>query len=196
MTSFGSNPGNLRMFRYVPDGLPADAPLVVALHGCVQSARAYADGAGWPKYAERDGFALVFPEQRSANNQNACFNWFESGDIRRGSGEALSIKQMVDKTKADLKTDPKRVYVTGLSAGGYMTAAMLATYPDVFAGGGVIAGGPYKCATSLTQAFSCLNPGVDKTPKAWGDLVRAASPYTGPPARGVDLARRRRLYGK
>ena len=180
VTSFGSNPGNLRMFRYVPAGLPADAPLVVALHGCVQSALAYANGAGWPKYAERDGFALVFPEQRSANNQNSCFNWFESGDIRRGSGEALSIKQMVDKAKADLKIDPQRVFVTGLSAGGYMTAVMLATYPDVFAGGGVIAGGPYGCATSLVQAFSCLNPGVDKTPKAWGDLVRAASSYTGP----------------
>ena len=26
-----------------------------------------------------------------ANNQNACFNWFESEDIRRDSGEALSI---------------------------------------------------------------------------------------------------------
>lgn len=44
VTSFGSNPGNLRMFRYLPAGLPANAPLVVALHGCTQSARAYADG--------------------------------------------------------------------------------------------------------------------------------------------------------
>ncbi|MEU2051456.1 esterase, partial [Streptomyces albidoflavus] len=29
VTGFGSNPGNLRMFRYVPDGLPAGRPLVV-----------------------------------------------------------------------------------------------------------------------------------------------------------------------
>ncbi len=32
VASFGSNPGNLRMFRYAPAGLSADAPLVVALH--------------------------------------------------------------------------------------------------------------------------------------------------------------------
>ena len=76
----------------------------------------------------------MFPEQGSANNQNACFNWFEPGDIRRGAGEALSIKQMVDKMISDYDLDPERVFVTGLSAGGYMTTVMLATYPDVFAG--------------------------------------------------------------
>ena len=179
VTRFGSNPGNLRMFRFVPDNLPDNAPLVVALHGCTQSASVYANGAGWPKYAASDGFALVFPEQKSANNQNACFNWFEPGDIRRGAGEALSVKQMVDKMISDYGLDPERVFVTGLSAGGYMTTVMLATYPDVFAGGGVIAGGPYKCATSLVGAFSCLNPGVDKTPNAWGNLVRGAPSYSG-----------------
>ncbi len=180
VTSFGSNPGNLRMFRYVPNDLPANAPLVVALHGCTQSASVYANSAGWAKYADRDGFALLFPEQKSANNQNACFNWFESGDIRRGAGEPLSIKQMVDKMVSDYGLDSERVFVTGLSAGGFMTTVMLATYPDVFAGGGVIAGGPYRCGVGLVNAFSCMNPGVNKTPKAWGDLVRGASNYSGP----------------
>ena len=179
VSTFGSNPGNLRGFRYVPDDLPTNAPLVVALHGCTQSAAVYANGAGWPKYAARDGFALLFPEQKSANNQNACFNWFESGDIRRGAGEPLSIKQMVDRMVTDYGLDRKRVFVTGLSAGGFMTTVMLATYPDVFAGGGVIAGGPYRCGVGLVNAFSCMNPGVNKTPQAWGDLVRGASSYSG-----------------
>ena len=180
VTSFGSNPGNLRMFRYVPNNLPTNAPLVVALHGCTQSASVYASGAGWAKYADRDGFALLFPEQKSANNQNACFNWFESGDIRRGAGEPLSVKQMVGKMVADYGLNSERVFVTGLSAGGFMTTVMLATYPDVFAGGGVIAGGPYRCGVGLVNAFSCMNPGVNKTPEAWGDLVRGASNYAGP----------------
>ena len=38
VTGFGSNPGNLGMYAYLPTGLPAGAPLVVALHGCTQSA--------------------------------------------------------------------------------------------------------------------------------------------------------------
>ncbi len=178
VTGFGSNPGNLRMFRYVPPGLGAGRPVVVALHGCTQSASAYDDEPGWVAMAQRAGFALVLPQQQSANNASSCFNWFEAGDTARGSGEALSIKQMVDRTVGDLGSDAGRVFVTGLSAGGAMTAVMLATYPEVFAGGAVVAGLPYRCATSLVQAFSCQNPGVDLSPQQWGDKVRAAATAT------------------
>ena len=41
VSGFGSNPGNLLMYKYVPAGLPSGAPLVVALHGCTQQASAY-----------------------------------------------------------------------------------------------------------------------------------------------------------
>ncbi|HVG57555.1 MAG TPA: PHB depolymerase family esterase [Hyalangium sp.] len=180
VTSFGTNPGNLTMYKYVPAGVPANAPLVVALHGCTQTASAY-QGAGWNALADVQKFYVLYPEQKSANNQNTCFNWFEVGDIARGQGEALSIKQMVDKMKADHSIDSGRVFVTGLSAGAAMTGVMAATYPDVFAGAAIMAGIPYKCATSMTAAFSCMTPGTDKTPAQWGDLVRGAfSGYTGP----------------
>ena len=45
--------------------------------------------------------------------------------------------------------DPARVFVTGLSAGGAMASVMLATYPEVFAGGAIIAGLPYGCASTV-----------------------------------------------
>src|SRR5258708_36435025 len=76
--------------------------------------------------------------------------------------------------------DSSRVSAAGLSAGGAMTAVMLATYPDVFAGGAIFAGIPYGCASSLNDAFSCENPGKTMTPQQWGDKVRAASSWTGP----------------
>lgn len=180
VTGFGTNPGNLRMFKVVPAGLPANAPLVVALHGCAQSAASYDAEPGWTLLANRYQFALLLPQQQSGNNSTSCFNWFESADTSRGQGEPLSIKQMVDRMKADHGIDPARVYVTGLSAGGAMTATMLATYPDVFAGGAIVAGLPYRCATSQSAAFSCMNPGTDLTPAQWGDRVRAASTWTGP----------------
>ncbi|MEV0096876.1 PHB depolymerase family esterase [Streptomyces sp. NPDC050738] len=180
VTGFGSNPGNLQMFRYVPDGLPTGRPLVVALHGCTQSASAFDDETGWTKWASAWGFALVLPQQKSANNANACFNWFQASDFSRGQGEALSIKQMVDKMAADYGTAPSRVYVTGLSAGGAMTSAMAAAYPEVFSGAAVVAGLPFDCARSVTDALSCMSPGKDLTPKQWGDKVRAAdSGYSG-----------------
>src|SRR5690606_22545079 len=119
---FGSNPGALGMYRYAPDGLPAKSPVVLVLHGCTQDAATYFEGAGWQKAADEGGFSVVAPQQEQANNVNKCFNWFQSGDVARGEGEALSVKQMVDKTVADLDADPSRVYITGLSAGGAMTA--------------------------------------------------------------------------
>lgn len=178
--SFGSNPGNLRMFRYVPEGLPQNRPLVIALHGCTQNATDYGTRTGWVQLAEQHQFALLLPEQKSLNNGNRCFNWFRSGDTTRGQGEVASITRMRQKMVDDLGIDPQRVYVTGLSAGGAMTAAMLATHPEQYAGGGIVAGLPYRCADALFEAYGCMNPGQDRSPRAWGDLVRAANSYSGP----------------
>jgi poly(3-hydroxybutyrate) depolymerase len=46
-----------------------------------------------------------------ANNQNACFNWFEPDDTARDRGEALSIRQMIDAMIARHSLDPLRVYI-------------------------------------------------------------------------------------
>ncbi len=51
---FGTNPGDLRMFSYVPPDLPASAALVVVLHGCGQNAAGYDVGAGWSTLAKHD----------------------------------------------------------------------------------------------------------------------------------------------
>jgi len=62
-----------------------------------------------------------------------------------------------------------------------MTAVLLASYPDVFAAGAVVAGVPFGCATSLTAAFDCMDHGSDRTPSQWAQQVRAAFPgYSGP----------------
>jgi poly(hydroxyalkanoate) depolymerase family esterase len=181
VTGFGSNPGALKMFKFVPSGLPSGAPLVVVMHGCTESASSYSSQTEWGNLGQRFGFAVVFAEQESANNSLSCFNWFQLGDISRGQGEALSIKQMVDSMKSAQGSDPARVFATGMSAGGLMTTVMMATYPDVFAGGAVMSGGPYKCATSMTDTNTCQMGNVSHTPQQWGDLVRNAfSGYTGP----------------
>jgi feruloyl esterase len=178
--NFGSNPGALRMFTHVPSHVPAGCALVVVLHGCAQSAESYDLGAGWSALADRFGFAVLLPEQQRANNPNACFNWFEPADTSRGSGEALSIRQMVDKMVSDHGVDPRRVFITGLSAGGAMTSAMLATYPEVFAGGAIIAGLPFGAASNMQQAFETMRQCPARPARTWGDLVRAASPHAGP----------------
>lgn len=170
VSDFGGNPGKLQMCTYVPSGLPAGRPLVIALHGCEQQAKDYGYGAGWTKLADEYRFALLLPQQTQANNPMKCFSWFQPKD------EAASIRAMVQMMQDDYKVDAKELYVTGLSAGGAMTAALLADYPEV-KGGGIVAGIPFGCANDpIISASTCMNPGVDKTPQEWGDLVRAAAP--------------------
>ena len=177
---FGSNPGNLRMLFYVPQNLPKGRPLVVALHGCTQTAAVYDYGSGWSSLAEREGFAVLYPEQQRANNPNTCFNWFVASDTRRDQGEALSIRQMIACMIQDHHVDRSKVFIVGLSAGGAMTAAMLAAYPDVFAGGAIIAGLPHGAATNVQEAFEAMAGRRSRTAEQWGDGVRAASPHGGP----------------
>ncbi|NJC71000.1 PHB depolymerase family esterase [Planosporangium thailandense] len=182
-TGFGTNPGALNMYSYLPANLPAHAPLVVALHGCTQSANDYYSHSGWPKYADLWGFALVFPEQPSMTSPIMnCFDWGTPSNDTRGNGEALSIYQMVQYAISHYGVDPNRVYVTGLSAGAGMTSDLLADYPDVFAAGSIDSGPPAQCSTSGIMGTSCTTANTNnKTPQQWGDLVRGSYPgYHGP----------------
>ncbi len=180
MTGFGGNPGELIARTYLPSTLAPGAPLVVVLHGCTQSAAAYDHGSGWSDLADRHGFALLFPEQTRANNQNLCFNWFASGDIRRGQGEAASIAQMVRHMIAAHDLDPRQVFINGLSAGGAMTAVMLATYPELFAGGAIIAGLPYAVADNVPQALERMRGQGMPSRRALASRIRNASDHDGP----------------
>jgi pimeloyl-ACP methyl ester carboxylesterase len=102
------------------------------------------------------------------------------GDISRGHGEAQSIQQMVEHAIVSFGVDPQRVFVTGLSAGGAMAAVMLATYPEIFAGGAIIAGLPYRCAGSVQQAFEAMFTEQSYSAQSLGDRVRTASRHVGP----------------
>jgi poly(hydroxyalkanoate) depolymerase family esterase len=180
LAPIGDNPGNLIGRYYAPAGLQGPAPLVVVLHGCTQNAAVYDHGSGWSALADKQGFILLFPEQQRANNPLLCFNWFSDGDTRRGIGEAASIKAMIEAMAEAHDIDPERVFVTGLSAGGAMASVMLATYPEVFAGGAIIAGVAYGCASGVAEAFDCMGGRARSDARELGARVRRASPHQGP----------------
>lgn len=185
VTGFGSNPGGLKAYAYVPSPAPsAGAPLVLALHACSQTANDY-QKAGWNTLADEWGFYVLYPEQQANNNPLRCFNWAgeysDPTNLRRGEGENQSIIQMIDKMAADHGIDRSRVFITGHSGGAAQSALMLATWPEVFAAAGLIAGIPYNCTTSYNEVTTCLSPGIDRTPQQWGDRARAGrTGYSGP----------------
>jgi poly(hydroxyalkanoate) depolymerase family esterase len=168
------------MFSFAPDNLQPAPGLIVVLHGCGQTAAAYDLGAGWSTLAKHYGFALLMPEQQPLNNANGCFNWFNPEDTARDRGEACSIRQMIARAIEDIGIDRTRIFVTGLSAGGAMTSVMLATYPEIFAGGAVIAGLPYGVANNMREALSGMFQSPPRPASELGDLVRDASAHKGP----------------
>jgi poly(hydroxyalkanoate) depolymerase family esterase len=187
VASFGSNPAGLTMLRYVPQAMPQRAPLVVALHGCTQPATTFAT-TGLDELADRFKFYVVYAQQNSANNPVSCFDWWgaynnpvDKTNITRGQGENLSIKQMVDKMKADYSIDASRVFVIGFSSGGAMATVMLAAWPDVFAAGAIDAGVAYDCpSTTNSDVWQCMSPGKTLAASDWGTRVKNAYPgYTG-----------------
>jgi poly(hydroxyalkanoate) depolymerase family esterase len=179
LTEFGSDPGSLSAKTYIPESFPKNGPLVVVLHGSTQSAESYDNGSGWSTLADECGVALLFPGQRQSNNAIGSFNWFKSGDSRRGGGEPLSIHQMIKQIIGDHAVDPSRIFITGLSSGGAMTSVMLATYPEVFAGGAIIAGLPYRSANTLMQALFRMKGYGSPSDRKLDALVRGASKFKG-----------------
>ncbi len=178
--SFGSNPGNLKMYTYVPAGVSDTVSLVVALHGCTQTATSFATETGWNKLADRHKFLVLYPEQQSANNSAFCFNWFDSLYQIKNQIEVLSVKQMVDYMKSHYTFDTTKIYITGLSAGACMTTIMLANYPETFKKGAIMAGVPFRASKDTSSAFTAMGGSVIKTPGEWSGLVKDVNPgFTG-----------------
>jgi len=172
--AFGANPGKLRMLVHEPSGGEAPGrPLIVLLHGCGQQAAGFAEASGWIGLSDRLGIPLVLPEQASSNNGGRCFQWFEPAQTARGEGEAGSIAAMTQAAITRFGSDPDRIFIAGLSAGGAMTAAMLAAYPDLFAAGAVVAGLPVGSANSAMQGLMRM---ASAAPVARDEAVRQAAP--------------------
>lgn len=172
LEKFGANPGALEASYFTPN--IENPALVVLLHGCAQQGDELAQQSGLSGLAKKHNFALLLPQQGLKNNIKRCFNWYSSDDSTRGTGETLSLKNMITTMKAQLGS--KEVYILGLSGGGAMASGMLANYPELFTGGSVVAGIPFPCADGLITGISCMRNGPSQTVNELVSLVRNINP--------------------
>jgi poly(hydroxyalkanoate) depolymerase family esterase len=138
--------GALNYELYVPSSYKAgtSVPLVVALHGCTETADVYRQLSGWDTLAQAKGFMVAFPEQSTSRNYERCWNWFLQADMQRGSGEPAMIAGLTSAIERSHSISSDRVYVAGFSAGAAMANVMGATYPDLYAAVGVGSGCEYN----------------------------------------------------
>jgi len=121
---------------YVPDDLPDDAPLLIALHQFASSARAMQLLTDLNTMADEMGMLVAYPE-------NFKFGWNNgTGDIERGyfspdldnPDDLGYIEMLIDTLANDYNIDTEQVYVVGSGNGGLMASYLACQIPDKLAG--------------------------------------------------------------
>jgi poly(hydroxyalkanoate) depolymerase family esterase len=164
--------GDLDYHLFVPsaaDGSRA-LPLVVYLHGCHQTAPDAAVGTRWNEQAEADGFLVLYPQQSPARDADRCWKFPAPANQARDSGEAKLIADATRDVMGRYRIDARRVFVLGSSAGGAMSVVMAATYPDLYAAAGNLAGCGFASCLDATGllAYRAMGPRARPVPLLTG----------------------------
>src|SRR4051794_20327985 len=155
--------GNPTMDLYTPTTPKPSPGIIVAIHYC--SGNAGATHSWFQSLADQYGFYIISP--------NAGTNCWDASPGRNGSKAA--IVAMVNYVITQKNADRTRVFSAGASSGACMTNTLLASYPDVFAGGSALAGvavGEWPAGD--TSCSQCGQNAMSKTAAQWGDVVRMA----------------------
>lgn len=166
--------------------LPADlrrgsaAPLLVALHGCLQTPADFAAGTRFDEVGAHYGAIVVYPEQSQRANGSRCWNWFRRNDQRRRGGEPARILRLVETLVRAYPVDRERIYVVGLSAGGSMAAILGEQAPNVFTGVAVAAGVALHSSDNLLTALAAMagkRTGADRAANSHRQEAAAGPPF-------------------
>ncbi|MCB9674266.1 MAG: prolyl oligopeptidase family serine peptidase [Alphaproteobacteria bacterium] len=124
-------------FLVVPEGVPADAPLVLALHGGgpagTHKGRRMGRYTGLADLAAEEGFVAAFPSSLEGNWNDG--REIENQFVTEDTDDVGFIAAVVADVASRASIDPARVYVTGESNGGFMTQRLLCERSDLFAAG-------------------------------------------------------------
>lgn len=152
-----------RLFVPESDASDSEKPLLVVLHGCKQSAEDMAGVSRFDSLAAAEGFVVLYPETRPSNrNPFGCWRWWAPENQIRKGGEPEVIVNMVTEAGSTTGVDRERIYVTGLSSGGAMSAILGALYPQTFAAVGVHSGMAYAAAGNETCALHTMSNGAER----------------------------------
>ncbi len=115
---------------------PGKRPLMINLHGCMQTNTLLRDKGNWETTANEHGMIVALPDAPSAEPSNC---WDAAGSdhsaTTKDSDNVIALtKTLINRT--ELNIDSKQVYITGFSSGGMQAVLLGCLRPDLYAGVG------------------------------------------------------------
>ena len=162
------NPVHLRSMHYwlyLPDRPPAPTaaapglPLIVMLHGCDQTATAFAEGTRMNQLADSAGCAVVYPQQALSSHPHRCWKWYDRA-TQQGGGDVPLIVGVVEQVSAAYPIDRSRIYICGISAGAGMANIVALNHPGLFAALGLHSGPIFGAGHSTIGALGVMQHGA------------------------------------
>lgn len=179
---------NYRFYKpAIPEGT-TKVPMILTLHGAGERgndnekqiayhgiATAWADSLSQVKHP-----CIVVSPQCPENNRWVDTHWNIDAldqDTVEISNELLTVIKLLDKIIDEYPVDPNRIYITGLSMGGFGTWDLITRYPDKFASAIPMsgAGDPSKTGLIKHMPIWVFHGALDKTVPADGSrkMVKA-----------------------
>jgi polyhydroxybutyrate depolymerase len=111
--------------------------LIIALHGSGGNGLSMEGTTGFSPLADQDGFAVAYPDglveaSEGVPDWSYFFNDF--------ADDVDFIRALITELQADVAPDPKKIFVSGFSAGAFMSHRVGVELSDVVAGIGVVEG--------------------------------------------------------
>jgi poly(hydroxyalkanoate) depolymerase family esterase len=143
---------------FTPDGYTGrrSVPLVVVTHGSNTTAAEQEAANNYDQLAEKYGFIVMYPDDNDDLHPGPVA-WGQSVGAAWQVDVAL-IAGMTRATMASYSVDRRRVYEIGMSAGAIVTSDLAATYPELYAAVGIMAGAPFD-----SPGFAACETGQDPT---------------------------------
>lgn len=123
---------------YIPEGMPENAPLVLVLHG--YGGRAMNGGSAMCKVADREKFAVCYPQGAKDGKGKTCWNVGYPFQERLKTDDVNFLCKLARHLQKEYNLSKQNTFLTGMSNGGEMCYLMAYMKPDFFGAIAPIAG--------------------------------------------------------
>ena len=160
---------------HIPQATPANAPLVIVMHGYSSQASSIAGYSGFKELADQEKFIVAFPQGTTDSEGYAFFNVGYDFHNDVTVNDLGFIQYLVTHIQENYAAHPHHVFATGMSNGGDMSFYLACEASEFFAAFAPVAGTMMQhiyneCAPAIPRPIMAVNGTADDVTYYNGDL--------------------------